>query len=113
MITSFETQTVHNSLLDALVAQEVERRVAEIRMQEAARTVALLNEIDRLHGLLLMRQGHDARMYARAIADAERDYGQRPHRKLTRRLGDVWWGAVGLLVEGFGEIIDDIKGSAV
>ena len=106
MIASYETQTVHSAIIDALVEREVERRLDVYRRQEAERTMALLREIDRLHGLLDIRRGHDARLYGQLIDGAGREYRQKRRRGILHRLGDVWWGAVGLIVEGVGELVD-------
>lgn len=109
MIVSYEGQSVHNSIVDALVAQEVERQMAVYRREEAARTVALLNEINRLHGMIDMREDRDRRTYAEKIADAELAYAIPRQSRLTGVLSACWWGLVGFTVEAFGALFDALE----
>lgn len=96
MIKSYDTQTVSSAMIDAIVAQEMER-------QTDGRVAELEAEVSRLRAELEMRKAHDGRLYTRFIESVARDY---PEPKRGTRLGDIGWALAGYVVLAFGALFD-------
>lgn len=84
MIKAYDGQTVHNSMIDALVAQEIQRqRAIDDRTRAAAvaeleRSAAMLRITSRKHWRRLIRQ-------------ARRDYADNPQPgRMARTLLGLW-----------------------
>lgn len=96
MIKSYEGQTVHNAMIDAIVAQEMKRQTNE-------RVAELEAEVERLTTELELRKAREGRIYTRFIEDARRDY---PEPVRGTRLGNIGWALAGYVVLGFGALFD-------
>lgn len=96
MIKSYDGQTVSSAMIDAIVAQEMER-------QTDGRVAELEAEVTRLNAELEMRKAHDGRLYTRFIASVNRDY---PEPARGTRLGDIGWALAGYVVLAFGALFD-------
>lgn len=96
MIKAYESQCVHNAMIDALVAQE-------IRRQNCARIEELEKENARLREALELRRLKDRYVYTRFVEDAERNYPEPDRGSLLGRIG---WGLYGMLVLAFGALFD-------
>ena len=75
MIKSFDGQVVHNSYVDALVAQEIRRLNAERAAEEVEYRKKADERIRQLESELAMHKSKEARLYSKIIADAKRNHG--------------------------------------
>lgn len=88
MIRTYDGQCVHNSFIDALVAQEIKRQNAEREREHAAEMKTVEVQRD------MMRRGY-AGYWEHEIRKARRKYGRNPK---PSRFSRALWGAVGLIV---------------
>ena len=96
MIKAYESQTVHSAMIDAIVAQEIER-------QNSVRVAELEAENARLRAELELRRQKDGRIYSKLIESAERDY---PVPARASFVGAVWWSVLGWVILAFGALFD-------
>ena len=96
VIKAYDGQRVHSAMIDAIVAQEMQR-------QTDARVKELEAEVARLEAELEIRKQRDGRMFSRFIADAERDY---PEPGRGTLVGKVGWALLGWLVLAFSALFD-------
>ena len=98
MIKSYEGQTVRSAMIDAIVAQEMQR-------QRSEREAALEAENARLREELALRRMHDGRIYTRFIEDARRDY---PEPERGTLAGKIAWALLGWIVLGFTSLFEGL-----
>ena len=88
MIKAYEGQQVHNSMIDALVAQEVKRQTA---IGDAERAKA----VDELRMQNIMMKNTTRRYWKAKIRQADRDYG---HDRRPGPVARALWAVYGLFV---------------
>ena len=93
MIKAHEGQKVSNAMINALVAQEIQR-------QKTIRESELEAEVDTLRRELEIRKRQDAEIYALFVQE------QKEHSILK----SVWWALVGWTVLGIGALVDMLRG---
>lgn len=98
MVKSYDGQRVHSAMIDAIVAQEMQR-------QTDARVKELEAEVERLEAELAMRKQRDGRMFSRFVEAVERDY---PAPGRGTAIGRAFWALVGWLVLAFGALFDGL-----
>lgn len=98
MIKSYDGQTVRSAMIDAIVAQEMERRTDE-------RVAELEAEVARLTAELELRKAHDGRIYTRLIERARQDYPEPPR---STRPGAIGWALVGYIVLAFAALHEGV-----
>ena len=98
LIKSYETQRVNNSMINALVKQEIER-------QNCARIAELEAEVARLREELELRKQKDRYVYTRFLEDAEQHYAEPDP---GTRLGRIGWALIGWAVLAFGALFDGL-----
>ena len=96
MIKAYDGQTVRNAMIDALVAQELER-------QRSMRETELEGEIARLRDELAMRRQKDAYIYGRLVEDAREHYPDPERVTLIERAA---WAVIGWVVLAFGALFE-------
>ena len=96
MIKSYDGQTVRSAMIDAIVAQEMERRTDE-------RVAELEAEVERLTTELELRKSREGRIYTRFIEAVNRDY---PEPVRGTKLGNIGWALAGYAVLAFGALFD-------
>ena len=93
MIKAYESQSVHNSLVDALVEQEIRRQNALAAVQRSAEMEAAKRDNT-------MMRIANRRYWSGQIARAEEDYGYNPDPPAAVRLLEGWAGLALLTVAG-------------
>ena len=88
MIKSYEGQRVHNSLIDALVEQEVRRQAA---IGEAERAAA----VEKMQMQNIMMRNTSRKYWRAKIRQADRDYG---HDRRPGPVARALWAVYGLFV---------------
>lgn len=96
MIKAYEGQKVSNAMVDALVAQELERQRRQWEAEQEREKELLRMELD-------MRRQRDAQVFTHFIEQARRDY---PEPARGTLLGGIGWALVGWLVLAFGALFD-------
>lgn len=90
MIKAYDGQVVHNAMIDAIVAQEIQR-------QRSQREAEMQREIDALRMELELRKQKDGHIYTRFISDAEREYPAPSKGNIVTR---AMWAVIGWAVLG-------------
>jgi hypothetical protein len=98
MIKSYEGQTVSNAMIDAIVAQEIQR-------QKTAREAELEAEVKSLQMELDLRKTRDTAIYTRFIDDADRDYAYVDEHSM---ISDIYWAVIGWIVLAFAALFDAV-----
>lgn len=98
LIKSYASQRVNNTMINALVKQEIAR-------QNCARIAELEAENARLREELELRRQKDRYVYTRFMEDAEHNYAE-PDRGSV--LGRIGWALIGWAVLAFGALFDGL-----
>ena len=113
IITSYDTQSIGNSVVTALVSQELARQSARRAEEEARRAEQTRREIAALRAQLQLRKDRDERYYREKILEARRAYAPpEPHGPVAEFLSGVCWGAVGMIVLAFDALDEWVMRSA-
>ena len=94
MIQAYAGQSVHNAMVDAIVAEELRRQQAARAAEETRKAEARSREMRELRMRLAMSRAQNERLNAQLIEKTGRAYRQ-PERRPVR---DALWGLYGLAV---------------
>ena len=97
MIKAYDTQSVSNAMINALVAQELQR-------QKTMREAELENKVRDLEMELELRKQRDASIYSRLLESSEY------HAEEGGAVSSILWAIIGYLVLAFGWLGDVIYG---
>lgn len=103
IVKSYETQSIKNSLIQALVAEELKKQKTKREKELEDKILEQQALIDKLQMEHDMRKQRDKKTYRKFMDEADRYYFAEPSHNA---LAAVWWTMIGWLVLAFGSLFD-------